>query len=326
MSFCVVVIWFNVASAAYRQDDPADWRSIENCKPLEFWESLLSGVIRGQVVKLAVKLPVEYLARLQRLDFVYSSEWDDESREKQLHMWKCKGFVFWMLGTLWLLGAAAFLMLFWASVALDIQRDFVLVAGSYLVEHFLLDSVILACVFGICCGLAVWACPELVDQACDEYLNPSEEEVRQEEAEDKVQVVGQDAPVYLEGAMPWQNIMPLQTAPCLLEEDSEMAGIEEEFATAGMLNKQGSKQSAMAAPQADLKPAKDICLPGSIGDGFSESRDSPHSPAAPPPSMPVDQPPELELAPIVPSEQKKCTMSMEQKIACSSAHDSSTSL
>merc|ERR1712196_82475 len=45
MNFCMVALWFNASSKAYKAEDHLDWRKVEGCAPLDFRTSILIGVI-----------------------------------------------------------------------------------------------------------------------------------------------------------------------------------------------------------------------------------------------------------------------------------------
>lgn len=67
------------------------------------------------------------------------------------------------------------MMVFWANVAEDIQRDFASSSLMYIFQYYFLDSIVMAVLFALFTGFAAWRRPEVVKSSVNEYLYPKEE-------------------------------------------------------------------------------------------------------------------------------------------------------
>lgn len=198
MNFCIVALWFEASGTAYSPDDTLDWREVEKCQPLDMWYSLVVGVVFAFVYKIVLYAPMGLLRGLLSKEFVYDSEWTEAKCRKTLRCWRIKTWIFWFFGLLWVLGCSSFLLMFWANIADDIQRDFALGSGNYLIQYYFLDSFVLAVLFGLFTAIAVWLRPNVVKETVAEYVHATEEDEEDGAKEKKLE----DAPAQSEQVLP----------------------------------------------------------------------------------------------------------------------------
>jgi len=173
MNMALIVLWYEVgAQKSYDPDDYLDWRSVEGCDPLDFWDALLVAIFMGIFFKAATIFPIDWLKSLQSKNFVYADKWEEKNSRRYLRWWRCKRWFFLLLIWLWIIFAVGFLMVFFANVAEDIQRDFLISAVTVFIQFFFLDSLAIALVFGCASGWILRYHPDIVDKTCKEQLEP----------------------------------------------------------------------------------------------------------------------------------------------------------
>lgn len=173
MNMALIVLWYEVgAQKSYDPDDYLDWRSVEGCDPLDFWDALLVAIFMGIFFKAATIFPIDWLKSLQSKNFVYADKWEEKNSRRYLRWWRCKRWFFLLLIWLWIFFAVGFLMVFFANVAEDIQRDFLISAVTVFIQFFFLDSLAIALVFGCASGWILRYHPDIVDKTCKEQLEP----------------------------------------------------------------------------------------------------------------------------------------------------------
>ena len=69
-----------------------------------------------------------------------------------------------------------FVFVFFANVANDIRREFLVGAFLFMTQCFFLDSLLIAVIAGVASGVILKLRPDLVDAVCEEYTGSKETE------------------------------------------------------------------------------------------------------------------------------------------------------
>lgn len=73
-----------------------------------------------------------------------------------------------------------FLMTFWANVADDIQHDFAVSTGTYIIQFYVLSPMLLSLLLTLLLSLVVACSPSVVDQVISDHLDPKPEDEQEE--------------------------------------------------------------------------------------------------------------------------------------------------
>jgi len=116
--------------------------------------------------------PISVLRGMVSKDFTEAKDWDARKIAQQKRSWKIKSWAAFILGVTYVLLANYVLLVFLPNVAHDVRRDFMVDALVYLLQFYLVDSVIFSFVPALLIGSIARCSPDLVDKAYNDYLEP----------------------------------------------------------------------------------------------------------------------------------------------------------